>query len=138
MVRQTDPRLQSDYMVLCGELGEGSYVYMRTALESIRESAAITNRFFLWTGLFGLAVSIVVIFFIARTITRPIIELTDISRAMSDLRFEVKYKQKSQDSTELAELGEHMNYMAYTLERTISDLKVANNELKQDIEKRNR
>lgn len=136
VIRQTDPRLQSEYLVLWGELGEGCYVYIRTALESIRESAAITNRFFLWIGLVGLAVSIAIIFFIAKSITRPVKELTNISRAMSDLKFEVKYRPKSQDSTELAELGEHMNYMAYTLEKTISDLKVANNELKQDIEKK--
>ena len=136
LVRQTDTRLQSDYLVLWGELGEGSYVYMRTALESIRESAAITNRFFLGVGLFGLVVSVVIIFIIARNVTRPVKELTNISRAMSDLKFEVKYQPKKQDSTELAELGAHMNYMSYTLEKTISDLKVANNELKQDIEKK--
>ena len=136
LVRRTDSRLQSEYLVLWGELGEGSYVYMKTALESIRESAAITNRFFLGIGLFGLVVSIVVIFIIARNITRPIKELTNVSRAMSDLKFEVKYQPKKQDSTELAELGAHMNHMSYVLEKTISDLKVANNELKQDIEKK--
>lgn len=136
LVRQTDSRLQSEYLVLWGELGEDSYVYMKTALESIRESATITNRFFLGIGLFGLVVSIVVIFVIARNITRPIKELTGVSRAMSDLKFEVRYQPKKQDSTELAELGTHMNHMSNVLEKTISDLKVANNELKQDIEKK--
>ncbi len=136
VIRQTDPRLQSEYLVLWGELGDGCYVYMRTALESIRESAAITNRFFLGIGMVGIVVSVVVILFLSRSITRPVKELTNVSRAMSDLQFEVKYQPKPQDSTELAELGEHMNYMSYTLERTISDLKVANNELKQDIEKK--
>ena len=136
LARQTDPRLQSEYLVLWGELGEGCYVYMRTAVESIRESATITNQFFLGIGLFGLVVSIIIIIFLARGITRPIKQLTNVSRAMSDLKFEVKYIPKRQDSAELAELGEHMNYMAYTLEKTISDLKVANNELMQDIEKK--
>lgn len=136
LVRQTDMRLQSEYLVLWGVLGDNCYVYMRSALESIRESAEITNRFFIGIGLVGLAVSVVVIFFLAKNITRPIKELTNVSRAMSDLKFEVKYKSRRQDSTELAELGEHMNYMAYTLERTISDLKAANNELQQDIEKK--
>ena len=136
LVHQVDTRLQSEYLVLWGELGTGSYVYMRTALESIRESAAITNRFFLATGLVGLVVSILVIFIIVRKTTRPIKELTNISRAMSDLKFEVKYQPKPHDSLELAELGEHMNHMSNTLEKTISDLKVANNELQQDIEKK--
>lgn len=133
LVHQTDARLQAEYLVLWGELGTGSYVYMRTALESIRESASITNRFFLATGLFGLVVSMVVIFILARNMTRPIKELTNISRAMSDLHFEVKYNPKKEDSAELAELGVHMNELSDALEKTISSLKVANNELKQDI-----
>lgn len=136
LVHQIDARLQAEYLVLWGKLGSGSYVYMRTALESIRESAAITNRFFLATGLFGLIISIIMIFIIARNTTRPIKELTNISRAMSDLRFEVKYQPKKQDSVEVAELGAHMNEMSDALEKTISSLKIANNELKQDIEKK--
>lgn len=137
IMRQTDPRLQSEYLVLWGQLGNsGSFVYMRSALESIRESARITNQFFIIVGLFGMAVGAVVIFFISRTISKPMKELKDVSKSMADLKFEVKYEPKKQDSTEVAELGEHMNFLSHTLEKTISDLKVANNELKKDIEKK--
>ncbi len=136
IIRQTDNRLQSEYLVLWAELDKGCYLYMRTALESIRESAAITNRFFLWIGMIGLAVSLIVIFFLAKNITRPIKALSNVSKAMSDLKFEVKYQPRRQDSTEIAELGQHMNDMSSILERTISDLKIANNQLKQDIEKK--
>lgn len=136
LVHQVDARMQAEYLVLWGELGTGSYVYMRTPLESIRESAAITNRFFLATGLFGLLVSIAVIFVIARNTTHPIKELTAISRDMSKLQFEVKYQAKRQDSIEVAELGAHMNEMSDALEKTITSLKNANNELKQDIAKK--
>ncbi len=137
IMRQNDPRLQSEYLVFWGELDEsGSFVYMRSALESIRESAKITNQFFIIVGLFGMAVGIVVIFFIAKSISRPMKELKDVSKSMADLKFEVAYQQKSQDSAEIVELGEHMNFLSHTLEKTISDLKVANNELQKDIEKK--
>ena len=33
-----DPRLQSEYIVLFGKLDDNGFVYMRTALESIRET----------------------------------------------------------------------------------------------------
>lgn len=136
IMRQTDGRLNSDYLVLFGNLPNGGYVYMRCALESIRESAAISNRFFIIIGLLGMIVGVVAIFFISKSMSRPIKELTDISQSMSNLQFEVKYIPKDTDSKEVAELGDHMNFMAYTLEKTISDLKVANNELQQDIEKK--
>jgi len=137
ILRQNDHRLQSDYMVLWGQLDDsGSFVYVRSALESIRESARITNQFFIIVGLFGMAVGAVVIFFLSRTISKPMKELKDVSKSMADLRFEVKYESKKQDSSEVAELGEHMNFLSQTLEKTISDLKVANNELQKDIEKK--
>lgn len=137
IMRQTDPRLQSEYLVLWGQLdNSGSFVYMRSALESIRESARITNQFFIIVGLFGMAVGSVIIFFISRTISKPMKELKDVSKSMADLKFEVKYEPKQQDSTEVAELGEHMNFLSHTLETTISNLKVANNELQKDIEKK--
>ncbi len=136
LMRQTDPRLQSEYLVLYGQLENGGFVYMRTALESIRESAMITNRFFAIVGLFGMAVGAVVIFFVAKSISRPVKELTDVSKSMSDLKFEVKYEPKKADSAEIAELGKHMNFMSNTLEKTITNLKIANNELKKDIEKK--
>ncbi len=136
LLRQTDNRLESEYLVLWGNLTDGSYVYMKTALESIRESAAITNRFFAGIGLFGIAISILVIFILARSISKPMKELSNISKSMSDLNFEVKYVPKKNDSAEIAELGTHMNEMSQALEQTISDLKAANIELKQDIEKK--
>lgn len=136
LVHQVDSRLSAEYLVLWGELGTSSYVYMRTAVESIRESAAITNSFFLATGLFGLVVGIAAIVMITKNMTRPIKELTSISKEMSDLHFEVKYLPKKQDSLELVELGEHMNEMSDALEKTITSLKNANNELQQDIAKK--
>ena len=134
MLRQTDPRLESENLVLWGNLKDGSYVYMKTALESVQESAAITNRFFAVIGFFGILVSVLVIFIIAKSISRPMKELSDISKSMSNLNFEVKYIPKKNDSAEIAELGTHMNEMSQALETTISDLKTANIELKQDIE----
>lgn len=138
LLSHVDSRLQSEYLVLYGALNNGGFIFMRTALESIRDSAAITNRFFLIIGLFGILVGAVVIFFIARGISRPVRALTDVSKAMSELKFEVKYEPKKMDTAEFAELGEHINFMSNALEKTITDLKAANNELKKDIEKKDR
>lgn len=136
LLRQTDSRMQSEYLVLWGNLKDGSYIYMKTALESIQESAAITNYFFTVTGFFGIIISAIVIFVLGRSISKPMRELSDISKSMSDLNFEVKYIPKKNDSAEIAELGTHMNEMSHALEQTISDLKAANLELRQDIEKK--
>lgn len=134
--KQKDKRLMSDNLVLWGMLESGSYVYIRTALESIRESAMITNRFFVMVGIFGIIISTVVIFILANSISKPIKELTVISKRMSNLDFEAKYLSKENDALEIDELGTHINELSDALQKTISELKTANNELRQDIAKK--
>jgi len=54
---------------------------------------------------------------------------------MTRLDFEAKYSGK--DQTEISLLGANINRLSATLEKTISELKTANNELQKDIEKKN-
>ncbi len=134
--RQTDQRLDSEYLVLYGTLSDGNLILMRTALESIRESVVIANKFLVYVGAIAVAVSALVAFYASGRVAMPLLELTDISKRMMELDFEVKYCSKSRRRNEIDELGEHMNGLSMALERTISELKSANNQLLIDIEKK--
>ena len=136
LLKKTDTRLDSEYLVLVGVLENGDMVLMRTAVESIRESAAISNRFLLFAGAAAIVASILVAFFTTRHITKPLQQLTDISKRMVDLDFNAKYESDQSNSYEVEELGNHINRLAENLERTISELKTANVELQDDIEKK--
>ena len=65
-------------------------------------------------------------------ITKPISELTKLSRRMSDLEFDARYE--SSVGNEIDLLGESFNRMSEQLESTISELKSANIKLQKDIE----
>ncbi len=134
--KQTDTRLSSEYMVLYGTLSNGNLILMRTAVESIRESAKISNRFLIYVGMLAIVISAVGTVFVSRRITTPILALTDISKRMTELDFNAKYTPNAHRQNEIDELGEHFNRLSCTLEKTISELKSANNELQQDIEKK--
>lgn len=136
LLQKTDTRLDSEYLVLVGVLENGDMVLMRTAVESIRESAAISNRFLLFAGAAAIVTSILVAFFTTRHITKPLQQLTDISKRMVDLDFNAKYETDQSNSYEVEELGNHINRLSENLERTISELKTANVELQDDIEKK--
>lgn len=136
LLKKTDTRLDSEYLVLVGVLENGDMVLMRTAVESIRESAAISNRFLLLAGAAAIVASILVAFFTTRHITKPLQQLTDISKRMVDLDFNAKYESDQSNSYEVEELGNHINRLSENLERTISELKTANVELQDDIEKK--
>ena len=130
----TDPAMRTDYIELWGYLSGGNLILIRTPLESIRESAAISNRFMLYIGVLIALIGAVVMWFVSKRITEPILELTEISDRMSRMDFDAKYT--SGGKNEIGELGEHMNEMAKQLESSISELKSANAELQRDIEKK--
>ncbi len=131
--RQTDTRMNGDYIVLWGSLGDGNIVLIRSAVETLRDSADVSNQFLLLVGLATIVVSIFVSMALTARITKPVTELTDISRRMTELDFDARYEPR-QHQNEIDELGLRMNTLADSLEKTIRDLKQANTDLRHDIE----
>lgn len=129
-----DPAMKSDYIELWGYLDTGELIFIRTPLESIRESSKIATRFMLYIALLIAGIGAVGMWFVTKKITDPILELTRISDRMSRLDFDARYE--SDVHNEIGELGRHMNEMFSQLENAISDLKSANIELQRDIEKK--
>lgn len=134
--RQTDVRLDSEYLILYGTLSNGNLILMRTALESIHESVTISNRFLFYIGAVAIVISTLITVIVSGNLTNPLRELTDISKRMTELDFEARYVPKRNRRNEIDELGEHMNGLSMTLEKTISELKSANNQLLIDIEQK--
>ena len=129
-----DSRSELKSMELFGVLDDGSFCLLRTALESIHNSSAIANRFMGYIGIVISLAGALFALFLAGRLTRPIRELTEISARMKKLDFSAKYNGKSR--TEIAELGDNINELSEILEKTISELKTANNELREDIERK--
>lgn len=129
-----DPMNHVEYIEMWGVLDNGTLFMIRTALEGIRDSVKIASIFLTYVGVLSTILSAVIIWMVSDRITRPILQLTQISERMTKLDFEAKYDGK--DKNEIDLLGEHINQLSSTLEQTISELKTANNELKKDIEKK--
>lgn len=132
MYKTYDKRLDLNYVELIGFLEGGYSIYVRTNLESIHESVLIANQFLTKVGILSLILSSIIVFYISKKFSKPILELADISKKMSDLNFDVKYKVMTQD--EIGELGNSINRLSEKLESTISELKTANNELLSDLQ----
>lgn len=133
--RTNDSRTRTEYIEMWGILDNGNIFLFRSALEGIRDSVTIANRFLAYVGLIAAIVSGVIILMVSRKVTEPILELARISERMASLDFDAKYRGNSK--TEIALLGNNINELSNTLESTISELKTANNELQKDIEKKN-
>lgn len=132
--KKTDQRMEMDYLESWGTLSCGYYFMMRIPMDSIRMNVGISSEFIMYVSVIIVLVSFVLIWWLSKKIAKPIRELTDLSGRMANLDFDAKYT--SGGANEIGQLGEHFNRMSETLEKTISQLKSANNQLQRDIEKK--
>ena len=131
-----DNKTQTEYIEMWGILDNGYLFMLRSALEGIRESVSLSNQFLTYVGGVAILVGIFLVIWLSNRVTKPILELADISERMKHLDFEAKYTGK--DKTEIAILGNNINELSEALEETISELKTANNELLKDIERKDK
>lgn len=134
LMRSQDPWNQSEYIEMWGQLDDNVNFLIRSPVESIRESVALSNRFLIYVGMGTLIICMGLVWYFSRRITKPIQELAELSDRMANLDFEAKYT--SGGKNEIGELGDNFNRMSQKLERAISELKQANNSLQQDIEQK--
>ena len=120
--RLYDSHLDSNYIDLIGVLDE-KIVFLRSNFESIQESVALANRCLSYIGLAAVIIGIIAMLLVSSKFTRPIHEMANIAKKMSELDFEVKYPVKNKD--EIGELGNSLNILSDKLQSTISELKSA-------------
>ena len=129
-----DKRIATNYLEIWGNLEDGEWFLIRSPLESIENAALIANIFYIIVGLVTTIIAVIAIVIISKRITRPIVQLSELSREMTKLNFDVKYTGHA--NNEIDQLGENFNVMSDQLEETISELKSANVELLKDNERK--
>lgn len=132
--KKYDEVLGMNYLEMWGLLDKGFYFLMRINIESIVDSVRISNEFIKYLCIIGVALTFIVVWFLSKRVTRPLKDLTDLSKRMADLDFGVKYA--GGGANEIGQLGEHFNRMSANLEKAYSQLMTANNELQKDIEQK--
>ncbi|MBP3877854.1 MAG: HAMP domain-containing histidine kinase [Lachnospiraceae bacterium] len=130
----TEEHPNAKFIEMWGQLECGDYFLMQTSLDSIRTSVNLTLMFFLIVGAAVIVFSVVLVNFLVKRYTRPIVQLTGQAKRMANLDFEARYT--GHDHNEIGELGTSFNKMSSELERTVSELKTANTELLKDNERK--
>ena len=134
---QKDFKNGLNYVMLSGILDNGYHVFIRVPVTAIQDSVAISNKFLILMAGVMLLISAVMLSFISKKFTEPILELNKIAKNMSNLDFSHKYKIKDVDD-EINNLGKSINTMSDKLESTIKQLRNTNIELERDIEEKSK
>lgn len=125
------------YILLSSRLDNGYLLYIRIPITSIQESVKISNNFLYLMAGITIIISAVIVSYVSRRFTDPILELNNIAKKMSNLDFSHKYNASNADD-EINNLGKSINTMSDKLEKTIKQLRENNIELEKDIEEKSK
>lgn len=135
VIRQMNVRrLGSSYIYLDGNLENGDHILIRLSVAGIEESVSFSNRFFLYVTLFVACVGFIIMYIVTGAFVKPVKELNNQAKRMSELDFTAKYNVRTND--EFGMLGNSINVLSEKLEKSLDELKQANEELKQDLKQR--
>lgn len=132
-INGTDPDTGTKYMEIWGQLDSGEHILLTTPIEGIENNAMISNIFLIIIGFLALGAGSFFVLYMSKIVTRPITQISEISKHMTNLEFDIKYSPSGADN-EIDQLGENMNKMSDTLEKTISELKTVNNHLQNELD----
>ena len=127
-----DTRVDSNFLELTGKMPDNYWIYLRSNYQSIQESASVSNQFMLYVGMIVMIAGVFIMYFVSNQYTKPILRLAAHAKNMQKLDFSTRYKDNRDD--EIGVLGNSMNALSDRLEKTISELKTANNELQLDLQ----
>lgn len=125
-------KFKTSFISLSYLINTKEILIIEVPLEAIEESAQISIEFSLITALFSLLSGSLIAYFYSRQFTKPIIELNEIAKDISLLKFSNRFVNESGD--EISLLGSSINQMSDRLEEAISNLSDANKHLKDDID----
>lgn len=114
--------------------GEMEFMVSVASLQEIRDTNEALQIFYVYIGIAGFILILLLSFFFSRLVSRPLIKLNDMAKNMVNLDFSSAKPIKQKD--ELGSLSNNMLVMAKNLDVALNDLKQANETLKRDMEKR--
>lgn len=114
--------------------GEMQYMFSVASLQEIRDTNEALQIFYVYIGIAGFILILLLSLFFSRLVSRPLIKLNEMAKKMVHLDFSSAKPIKQKD--ELGSLSNNMLVMAQNLNVALNELKQANGKLKQDMQKR--
>lgn len=103
------------------------------SLQPIGEAAAVIRQFYVYFYLIALVLIFALSFIYSKIIAKPLVTLNKTAIKLAEMDFSAKCPLNSQD--ELGSLSTTLNFLSDKLDSSISELKAANEKLKEDIER---
>nr|WP_279664267.1 HAMP domain-containing sensor histidine kinase [Ectobacillus ponti] len=109
------------------------FAFAMTSLQPVNEAMGVLKSYYLYALLIAFAVIILLSFYYSKIISKPLLEMSEVTRKMAGFDFSEKLAATSND--EIGSLSESINTLSVNLKDRIDKLRVANEKLKQDVER---
>lgn len=101
-------------------LGIDNIYLVLTPFQAIEDAISITSGFYLLLFLGGIIIALILAYFFAGRISKPLIKLNKVASDIASLNFNSKWDGERSD--EIGQLGNSLNKLSYNLEKALSDL----------------
>ena len=130
-----DP-IGAQHLMLYAELNPYCKLFLTKPIASITKSTEIYNEFFLLAIIIIGFIGAIIMFLLGSCFVRPIYEILDISKRITNLDFSKKFQVRGDD--EINVLGEQINMMSDRLSGNIRMLSTANSALQGELAQKER
>lgn len=114
--------------------GEIELLFTVTSMQDIRDSNAALRWFFLYLGMGGFVLILILSLFYSKMVTRPLIRLNNAAKRMVALDFSGHASIRSKD--ELGHLSRSMLTLSQSLDAALSELRETNQQLVEEMEQK--
>ncbi|AIQ58598.1 sensor histidine kinase [Paenibacillus borealis] len=114
--------------------GEVELLFTVTSLQDVKDSNVALRWFFLYLGIGGFILILVLSLFYSKMVTRPLIKLNNIAKRMVSLDFTGHSSIRQKD--ELGSLSKSMFTLSQSLDAALGELREANQQLVKDMEQK--
>ncbi|MEK3948972.1 HAMP domain-containing sensor histidine kinase [Paenibacillus peoriae] len=118
------------------DTGEIDLLFTVTSLQEISETNEALRWFYLYLGIGGFALILILSLFYSRMVTRPLIALNNTAKRMAKLDFTAHTPIRQND--ELGSLSYSMYTLSQNLDTALRELQDANQQLVEDMEQKQR
>lgn len=123
-----------DILVSSEKLLDG-YIIATAQLTEVNDVIGTMNSYYFFIFIVVFFIVVIISFVYSKFMTKPLVEMSDIARKISECDFKYRYDVKTED--EIGVLGSSLNLISNNLEKNLNELKTTNDKLKKEMDIKN-
>lgn len=118
-------------VLFVSELFDEGFVTATTTISAVNEVIGTMNSYYFIVFLVAFLLVIIISLIYSKFMTKPLVEMSNVAKKISEGDFQYKYNVKSED--EIGVLGESLNLISSNLEKSLNELQDTNEKLKYEM-----